>query len=1137
MKFFKSFLNFFVSALVLSALFNFASCSDGGSGGGGGSKDNTVYHTVTFNANDGTESPAITTQKVAEGKSTVLDSVSFTRENYVFTGWAYDPEGEVAFSDGGTIVVSVDTTLYAIWISKDLVYVITYNAAYDGYTGPKICQYVPKEANTVNLRANSYNREGYTFKNWTNSTGSAEYTEQEEVIVTADFNLYAVWEKINTSGAASNVKVVLHKNDGTKETVTKNDLQLLSGTTSYTDTYTRPGYTFRGWGESADSLVPINATVFIKSGTYDFYAIWQDNSKFKVIYTSSMFSSWGSLTSGDVSIVESSDGLYEEFDVVNGKATATFIDCPWTDEGYKFSCWTSGVDELYAGMYKEITGDTVVHPQWVSDSKACKITMHVNDGTDAADIIRYVEKSDFMYAFTKKCLPSAVVREGYTFYRWNTKADESGTWYDTSSFDDITSDVEVYAIWRKNPVVYYNPNYEGSTQEVYSQNFIWSESQNLLPNTFTREGYEFTGWAKSAGATSIDYIDGASFYSSSKTETEINLYAVWKAPLTVTFNANDGSENPATTTQVIPATTSTKLDPNPFTKEGYVFAGWAKSSTATNYTYEDKGSVSFSANTTLYAVWKDYVTITFRANFTGANPATAEQVLVYNQKTALDECPWTREGYTIYGWGSYAGDTSLDYKDMQEVQLKSNQTLYAIWKENINLTFNANDGSESPATFIKTVPYYKEYVYPDCPWTRDGYTFAGWSSYASESPKYCNESGIYTSNSTLYAIWTKDHPVLTLHSNDGNDLTVTQTFDYNVASNIKNNTFEAPTGKYFAGWATSSTSTYKSYTDGAEITLTADKDLYAVWSDLSKITYHANYDGSDETKVQYYRSSPVTLELNTFTREGYIFAGWTTWSDETDVSNVRYTDGQTVNSLYSNYYAIWVEDKGQCTVTYNINIKGRTESFTQTYQTGLKQILPECPWTPEGYCFMAWDTSSYTSYGNKPENQSKIFDKDTVMYASWQKAPLVTFHKNDGSDETKTQYLVYGTYTKLMKNEFTVEGKIFKGWAYYATSTSASYADGASIKLNYDENLYAVWSGSYKVTLNANDGTDSPEEIELEDFMEDEYQSLPANTFTREGYTFYGWGTRPESVEPVVKDGQSYKTSEDVTLYAIWRED
>ena len=62
MRFLKSTFKLFTTAVLLTALFNFASCSGGG--GGGGSKDTTVYHTVTFNANDGTETPATSTQKI-----------------------------------------------------------------------------------------------------------------------------------------------------------------------------------------------------------------------------------------------------------------------------------------------------------------------------------------------------------------------------------------------------------------------------------------------------------------------------------------------------------------------------------------------------------------------------------------------------------------------------------------------------------------------------------------------------------------------------------------------------------------------------------------------------------------------------------------------------------------------------------------------------------------------------------------------------------------------------------------------------------------------------------------------------------------------------------------------------------------
>ncbi len=1126
---------FFKATLLFTVLFTIFACSNAVNGTNDGGRNETpVSLSLTFNANDGSESPATSTQSIPKGKSTQLTLVEFSRDGFVFTGWATTPDGEVVYSDGQVINITEDTVLYAVWLSKENIYVITFNAAYDGYKGPKIIQCVPKgesDSTDVKLRANTIDRINYKFSKWTTSDGSKKYDDGSVITVTKDINLYAEWEKINTSGAVDGVIVVFHKNDGSNETVTKTNLQLLSGS-YYSDTFTRPGYTFRGWADAADSYVPINAYVFINSGTYDFYAVWQNNSKYKVIYSSSMFGSWGSLSSGDISLVESGSTPYQEFNVVNGKATATFIDCPITKEGYKFSCWSSGLDELYAGQSSEISSDTVVFPVWVSDANACKITMHMNDGSDTEDIIRYVEKTEYIDAFLPKNVPFS--REGYTFDGWNTSADESGTYYGTSLFDRISSDVEVYAIWRKNPVVHFHPNYEGATEESYSQNFIWGEGQNLLPNTFTREGYIFTGWHEDPSSTYVYRNDGGYFSSSSTTKSEYNFYAVWKLPRTITFNANDGSENPATVTQIVPANTSIYLNKNTFSKEGYIFAGWATSPTAKSVDYEDYAWESFPRDITLYAVWKDNVKITYRPNFTGAEPSFTEQVVVYNEKITLDAVPWTREGYTIYGWDTYPNVTSPDYKYMQETQFKEDKTLYAIWKEDVTLTFNKNDGSESPETFTEKAGYNKEYEHPECPWTRDGYTFIGWSTWAKETnSNNCYQTSTNTSSHTWYAIWTKDHPVLTLHSNDENDSSDTQTFDYNVEAAIKENPFTPVTGKYFKGWDTSSTSTYTRYNDCGKIKITADTDLYAIWGDSAKITYNAN-DGTDNpaTKVQYYGNNLVTLEPNTFTRDGYIFVGWANFATSTYVT---YKDGETVSYPSSNLYALWIEDKGNCTVTFKININGRTESFTETYPIGLKQLLPECPWTSEGNCFMAWDVNQHISYGNKAENQSKTFEGDTVLYAVWKKAPLVIFHKNDGSNETKTQYVVYGTDTKLDPNEFTVEGKRFIGWSSYPDSTYAWYEDCEEVKLTSNKDLYAIWKGQPKVILNANDGSENPEEITL-DFVEDESQNLPANTFTREGYTFYGWGLTPASVEKTVSDKGSYETSDDVTLYAIWRQ-
>ena len=75
---------------------------------------------------------------------------------------------------------------------------------------------------------------------------------------------------------------------------------------------------------------------------------------------------------------------------------------------------------------------------------------------------------------------------------------------------------------------------------------------------------------------------------------------------TITFNANDGTSNPETVTQLF-----TKGEPKTlksiqelgFSKDGYNFAGWGLTSDATEASYADETNYSASADVTFYAVW------------------------------------------------------------------------------------------------------------------------------------------------------------------------------------------------------------------------------------------------------------------------------------------------------------------------------------------------------------------------------------------------------------------------------------------------------------------------------------------------------------------------------------------------------
>ena len=116
----------------------------------------------------------------------------------------------------------------------------------------------------------------------------------------------------------------------------------------------------------------------------------------------------------------------------------------------------------------------------------------------------------------------------------------------------------------------------------------------------TRTGYTFLGWSTSDSATSASYVGGNSFTVTSSGTT--TLYAVWKVnTYTVSYNANGGTGAPPAQTKTY--NVSLTLSSTVPTRTGYIFQGWATSSTGV-VAYQPSGSYTANAAVTLYAIWK-----------------------------------------------------------------------------------------------------------------------------------------------------------------------------------------------------------------------------------------------------------------------------------------------------------------------------------------------------------------------------------------------------------------------------------------------------------------------------------------------------------------------------------------------------
>lgn len=157
----------------------------------------------------------------------------------------------------------------------------------------------------------------------------------------------------------------------------------------------------------------------------------------------------------------------------------------------------------------------------------------------------------------------------------------------------------------------------------------------------------------------------------------------------------------------------------------------------------------------------------------------------------------------------------IDYKDAESVEYFYEDTmLYAVWKDDIVLTFNANGGIGS--NFTKNAAYdtasssYK-FTVPESTFTKTGYVFIVWGTSASSTyvSYKAGESASASESKTLYAIWAKESVPVTFDpntENGGNGTPFTEnllltTTAMKYEGTLPANTFTNSNGN-FTGWST-----------------------------------------------------------------------------------------------------------------------------------------------------------------------------------------------------------------------------------------------------------------------------------------------------------------------------------------------
>ena len=289
------------------------------------------------------------------------------------------------------------------------------------------------------------------------------------------------------------------------------------------------------------------------------------------------------------------------------------------------------------------------------------------------------------------------------------------------------------------------------------------------------------------------------------------------------------------------------------------------------------------------------------------------------------------------------------------------------------------------------------------PAEREGYTFAGWFTTQADGTQVQDNAEL-TADLTLYAQWTANSYTVTFDANGGEGSMNQQTFTYDVAQALNQNTFTR-TGYSFTGWNTQADGSGSTYVDKAEVqNLTAEVGanitLYAQWSINSYTIRFVNADGTvlQSSEVEYGQTPAYNGE--TPTKEStaefdYAFAGW-------DPEIAIVTGDAT-------YKATYTATKRSYTLTVALaeGCEGMGEvSGSGSYEYGTVVTLTAT--AHEGYKFMQW------SDGDTNATRTIIVEGEVTLTATFEA---------EGGSETGLEEQMADTFQVIgMERSMRIEG-------------------------------------------------------------------------------------------------------------------
>lgn len=479
----------------------------------------------------------------------------------------------------------------------------------------------------------------------------------------------------------------------------------------------------------------------------------------------------------------------------------------------------------------------------------------------------------------------------------------------------------------------------------------------------------------------------------------------------------------------------------------------------------------------------------------------------------------------------------------------------------LTITFNKNDGTQSPETTTQTVTYNVEATLAANTFMRTGYTFAGWATEQGGAKVYDDEQSVTIKTSlTLYAVWTVNSHNVSFSSPTGATVTVNGQSDspQTVAFGETVTVSVTPAAHYTLGTITIST--------GGEVTINGntgtftmpDADVAVTVTIIEETKYTVNWYvlGTPTAEMNYAGEALAGISVSEIECNGKVFVGWTTSSsyDGDDAPADLFTDpaSKTMPSNNStNYYAVFAmasgdgggasttllsEDFASITSGNNTSTSGSSSawsgndniaSVSTAYQAGgavklggsstTGSITTKALTASAGSTLtVAFDVKGWTTVEGNIQISVTGCDAQTITYTATM----------SGSFETK-----YATFTLVSANPTVTIATTAKR-AFIDNLVISSGDAGSSTTTYSGYTTSCVTPTEVTVTFDANGGEGT---MSSQVMPYNETTTLNANTFTRTGYTFTGWNSLADGSGTSYADEAEVKLTRDITLYAQWK--